>query len=225
MKTPIRVFSVSSLHFLAVFVLLYATGCSPNNLLDRLKFEMGLIPTPPADGMGADWIYFGVIVLFLVLGTALLIGLSVLGYFLWRRRRQGTLARKNDGDEQSNGNAPAYYADTHPPSASLIEGNPVLPTTKKLAYLQVLQADLQQGTIAVSTDNFTIGRGAENALQLPDLAASREHIRLRYSQGAWFIQDQESTSGTYVNNQVVSACRLVDGDQIKIGNSVFIFHC
>jgi pSer/pThr/pTyr-binding forkhead associated (FHA) protein len=68
-----------------------------------------------------------------------------------------------------------------------------------------------------------IGRGAGNHLQLADLKASRQHARLRFAQGMWFIQDQNSSGGTFVNGQRIQATRLNPGDQITIGDTAFIF--
>jgi pSer/pThr/pTyr-binding forkhead associated (FHA) protein len=71
--------------------------------------------------------------------------------------------------------------------------------------------------------SLLIGRGSACDLRLDDRSVSRQHARLRYAQGAWFIQDQGSRGGTYVNGAPVTACRLNSGDVIKIGNTSLIF--
>jgi len=91
------------------------------------------------------------------------------------------------------------------------------------ARLEVVRGNRPGSTIPIQTGDFSIGRGRENHLQLRDLRASRLHARIRYAQGAWFIQDQNSSGGTSVNGKPVRAARLNPGDQITIGDTILIF--
>ena len=77
--------------------------------------------------------------------------------------------------------------------------------------------------IPIDGADFLIGRSQRNHLVLSDTIVSGLHARLRFAQGAWFIQDQNSSNGTYVNGRKVTAQRLNDGDQIRLGESTFIF--
>jgi hypothetical protein len=77
--------------------------------------------------------------------------------------------------------------------------------------------------IAISRNNWVIGRGAGSDLRLTDAAVSRRHALLCYAQGAWFIQDQGSSGGTLVNGERIQALRLRSGDQITIDGSTFLF--
>ena len=79
------------------------------------------------------------------------------------------------------------------------------------------------GVVQVDSDKFFIGRGSGNDLILQDLSLSRSHAVLRWAQGCWFIQDQDSTGGVFVNGARVKAVRLANGDQIKLGNCTFSF--
>lgn len=72
-------------------------------------------------------------------------------------------------------------------------------------------------------DGDTLGRGSRNAILLKDPAVSREHAVIRYADGAWFIRDAGSSGGVYVNGQRVTAIRLNPGDQVCLGDQVFIF--
>jgi pSer/pThr/pTyr-binding forkhead associated (FHA) protein len=78
--------------------------------------------------------------------------------------------------------------------------------------------------VQVRGENFLIGRSRSSDLVLPDAVASAKHVRLRYGQGAWFIQDQDSSNGTFVNGQRIKAQRLKDGDQIRMGETTYVFH-
>jgi hypothetical protein len=90
------------------------------------------------------------------------------------------------------------------------------------SYLEITGGNLPPSKVTLS-DNFTIGRSSQNSLQIPDTRVSRQHARIRYAQGAWFIQDQGSAAGTSVNGQPVQASRLNPGDQIIIGSTTLVF--
>lgn len=92
------------------------------------------------------------------------------------------------------------------------------------AYLDVLKENrLPAGRIWIRQDDFFIGRGRENQLQLLDLSVSRRHARVYYAQNSWFIQDINSTHGTYINAKRIQAAPIRSGDQIIIGHTRMIF--
>jgi hypothetical protein len=76
---------------------------------------------------------------------------------------------------------------------------------------------------AVSSVGAEIGRGSSCTVRLRERAVSRLHARLRYAEGAWFVQDQGSAGGTYVNGERVPAARLKSGDRITIGGTTLLF--
>lgn len=82
---------------------------------------------------------------------------------------------------------------------------------------------LPSSAISIRSGNFSIGRARNNDLQLLDNYVSLQHARFRFTENKWFIQDQESTNGTYVNGQRIRATQLVKGDVIAIGRSTFVF--
>jgi len=110
-------------------------------------------------------------------------------------------------------------------AASNLEGRPgELPrTARPFARLEILQGDLPQKVLPITKERYVIGRGRDADLQLLNTKVSRHHAHLRFSNGAWFIQDQESTSGILVNGQSTKATRLKSGDEITIINYVLKF--
>lgn len=71
---------------------------------------------------------------------------------------------------------------------------------------------------APSGKPLTIGRGGEADIQLPAPAVSRRHAVLQPSGDEWVLNDLNSTNGTFVNGQRISAPRrLAAGDVIQIG--------
>lgn len=72
-------------------------------------------------------------------------------------------------------------------------------------------------------DNFLIGRGSDCDIQFTARNVSRRHALIRQSGDDWFIQDQGSAGGTFVNGERVQARRLSSGDQITIGDHTLRF--
>jgi pSer/pThr/pTyr-binding forkhead associated (FHA) protein len=67
-------------------------------------------------------------------------------------------------------------------------------------------------------DDLVLGRGADTAAPIPHIATDRRHARLRYEGASVTVEDLGSTSGTYVNGELVREPHpLADGDVLKIG--------
>ncbi len=68
-----------------------------------------------------------------------------------------------------------------------------------------------------------VGRSSVCDVQIADPKVSRRHFLVRYANGQFFLQDQQSSRGTKVNGEKVLARRLEDGDQIAFGDSLMVF--
>jgi len=68
-----------------------------------------------------------------------------------------------------------------------------------------------------------VGRSAVCDVRVADPKVSRRHFLVRYANGQFFMQDQQSSRGTKVNGERVMARRLDDGDTIAFGDSLMIF--
>lgn len=70
-----------------------------------------------------------------------------------------------------------------------------------------------------------IGRGVENEIVIVSKLSSREHAHIRREGRRTFLEDRNSTNGTYLNGErVQGSIGLRDGDQITIGGLNFTFH-
>ena len=78
-------------------------------------------------------------------------------------------------------------------------------------------------SIPISVRQFTIGRSADNHLQLEGLLVSRQHALIAFEHNRYVLYDRDSTSGTYVNGSRIAQHPLQSGDQIQIGPSAFLF--
>jgi diguanylate cyclase (GGDEF)-like protein len=70
-----------------------------------------------------------------------------------------------------------------------------------------------------------IGRSPELLIHLSDEAVSKRHAHLsRRSDGFTYVADNGSRNGTYVNDERVrEPRRLVDGDHLRVGNTIMRF--
>lgn len=68
---------------------------------------------------------------------------------------------------------------------------------------------------------ITIGRESDNDVIVDNKLASRHHALIQKIKNAYFIRDEESTNGTFVNGIRIPAGKYVKlnpGDKITIGN-------
>jgi FHA domain/zinc-ribbon domain len=63
----------------------------------------------------------------------------------------------------------------------------------------------------------TIGRSPDCGIFLDDVTVSRKHAVLRERDDGFFIEDQGSLNGTFVNRKRVESAQLDDGDELQIG--------
>jgi pSer/pThr/pTyr-binding forkhead associated (FHA) protein len=74
--------------------------------------------------------------------------------------------------------------------------------------------------LQLGTAPFGIGRSARNDLPIDQESVSRHHARITFDGTDYWLQDLNSTNGTYVNDGLVREQRLSDGDQIHVGRSI-----
>jgi hypothetical protein len=63
----------------------------------------------------------------------------------------------------------------------------------------------------------TVGRSPDCGIFLDDVTVSRKHAILRERDGQFFIEDQGSLNGTFVNRKRVESAQLDDGDELQVG--------
>ncbi len=78
-----------------------------------------------------------------------------------------------------------------------------------------------------SPSAVTIGRSSKCVVRLPrsERTVSRVHARLLALNGGWGVEDNGSTTGTYVNDEQIKAgspCALADEDILRIGACAFL---
>lgn len=69
-----------------------------------------------------------------------------------------------------------------------------------------------------------LGRAMESGVVILSNRASREHAQIRREGRRVFLEDMESTNGTFLNNErIQGSAQLRDGDQVLVGDVTFTF--
>jgi transcriptional regulator with GAF, ATPase, and Fis domain len=89
--------------------------------------------------------------------------------------------------------------------------------------LLALEGPLKDSTIPLPEGEITLGREPSNAVSLNDPSVSRKHCLLRRENERFQVRDLESRNGTVVNGTSVKEQWLQHGDEIAVGDSVFLF--
>ena len=72
-------------------------------------------------------------------------------------------------------------------------------------------------------ESVTLGSADKNAICLGDTGVSPHHCEIRVLAGRYILNDLGSQTGTFVNGIPVKQRELAAGDEVAIGNSVFLF--
>ncbi len=79
-------------------------------------------------------------------------------------------------------------------------------------------------TIESEKDEIVIGRNAENDIVVENLAVSKMHARIVNRGGEYYIEDLNSTNGTYLNNIRITKKNLKNNDIIIVGKHSLEIH-
>ncbi len=77
--------------------------------------------------------------------------------------------------------------------------------------------------VKLDKPSFTLGRKADNDIVLDNPAVSGHHCKFYESGGTWFVEDLNSTNGTFVNAKKVLKSGLKPGDSVAIVKYTLVF--
>ena len=125
--------------------------------------------------------------------------------------------------------APAAGATVrHPPPAAPVakpaSSNGSKPGEMPRAWLEGTAGPFAGERADLSQADTLVGRSTQCDVQIFDPKVSRRHFKIRYANGDFFLQDQESSRGTRINGERVPAQKLYNGDRIELGDTSLIFH-
>jgi len=91
------------------------------------------------------------------------------------------------------------------------------------AMVVVLQGKNQGKRAVFRSDRITIGRGSDCTILMDEPLVSRIHAEVKFDNGHFTLEDPGSANGIWMHGQRVLQVELKDGDQFRIGRSVFAF--
>jgi len=92
--------------------------------------------------------------------------------------------------------------------------------------LVLVQGD-EQRTIPLKHSPFTVGRKVDKDLVIADPRVSRDHARIISEDGIFFVIDESSKHGTFVNGERVQRQKLQRNDRLEFGvrdGAYVVFH-
>ena len=98
-----------------------------------------------------------------------------------------------------------------------------LATQKKPAISLSIKGDQGKENVRIfSQPQIMIGRDTKCDLSVIDEALSAHHARLTHHHGQWWLEDLNSTNGTFLNREkLTTPAVVITGDHFKCGNTVF----
>jgi pSer/pThr/pTyr-binding forkhead associated (FHA) protein len=70
---------------------------------------------------------------------------------------------------------------------------------------------------------LTIGRKPDNDIVIDNMAVSGHHSRITMQGNSYFVEDTQSTNGTFLNDKKILTSALKNDDQILIGQHTLVF--
>ena len=89
--------------------------------------------------------------------------------------------------------------------------------------LSAITGPLQGSSFSLTDAEIFIGRDPSNTICVTDLLLSRQHSVIRKDEMRFTIADLDSLNGIFVNKKRVMKHVLQHGDQIQLGESLFVF--
>ena len=99
-------------------------------------------------------------------------------------------------------------------------------TTQKIPQITLsLESDPDATKKIFSQPELIIGREPDCDFQIPEESVSSQHARLSYRYLQWWVEDLQSTNGTFLNEQrVETATVVIKGDELQIGRQVTLIN-
>jgi pSer/pThr/pTyr-binding forkhead associated (FHA) protein len=80
-----------------------------------------------------------------------------------------------------------------------------------------LKLDSGSRRVEVADDSVVLGRDAAAQVVVQDRSVSRRHARIERRGDVWFVVDQESSNGTFLDGKRVTEAPLCDGQELRLG--------
>ncbi len=86
-----------------------------------------------------------------------------------------------------------------------------------MATITIMRDETRIGKIRLAPGAMFIGRGVDNDVKIDDTTISTHHAKIVTYFKATYIEDLDSTNGTYINGKRVQKHTLHPGDIVQVG--------
>lgn len=69
-----------------------------------------------------------------------------------------------------------------------------------------------------------LGRDEENTISIESEFISRRHTSIYFEDGSFYLKDMGSANGSFVNSKKTDFSKLNNGDQVGIGDRIYLFY-
>jgi len=102
------------------------------------------------------------------------------------------------------------------------QGDKLAAQKKPTITLHIKSDQGQESVHRFSQPEIMIGRDPNCEISMMDEALSAHHARLAHHHGQWWLEDLNSTNGTFLNHEkLTTAAVIISGDKFKCGNTIF----
>ena len=91
------------------------------------------------------------------------------------------------------------------------------------ALLLVKHGPNAGSTFMLESTVTSAGRNPDSDVFLDDVTVSRKHAEFRREGDGFYVHDQGSLNGTYVNRERVDVTKLASNDEVQIGKFKLVF--
>ncbi|MDD5200466.1 MAG: FHA domain-containing protein [Terrimicrobiaceae bacterium] len=92
-----------------------------------------------------------------------------------------------------------------------------------MPQIRIYLSEDNQALHDLNDEKVSIGRLADNTIQIEDASVSSHHAEIAVEKGEYHLHDKGSTNGTFVNGQPVTDAILRDGSQVRFGSVEAVF--
>jgi pSer/pThr/pTyr-binding forkhead associated (FHA) protein len=98
-----------------------------------------------------------------------------------------------------------------------LRANALLSSAEHIPAITLSQAK-EQRTKQFAQPELVLGRNPDCDYRVTDEMVSSRHTRLSYHHNQWWVEDLQSTNGTFLNEErVYTPTVLIEGDEIRCG--------
>ena len=103
-----------------------------------------------------------------------------------------------------------------------LQGNKLAAQKKLGISFNIKMEDGKESVRHFTQQEIMLGRDTHSDLSVMDDALSAHHARITFHHGQWWLEDLNSTNGTYLNNEKLkTAAVVITGDEFRCGNTLF----